>query len=107
MNLSCLIGQDKAVLLFADLKAQTRRCGGLEFKTRRGHFERFKTRANLHSHHTSGVKVRADVAAATVSRRTRDYQRGYLPKQIFSVDKAGLVCKRMPAHAQKFMVPND
>jgi hypothetical protein len=68
MNLSFLIIQEKALSLFKDLKLRAEEesianSEELEFKASRGWFEKFNNCANLHSLHTSGERVSADVAA--------------------------------------------
>jgi hypothetical protein len=103
MYLSFLNIQEKAMSLFKDLKLKAQEDGipnadDLEFQASHDWFETFKTCANLHSLHTSGERVSADVAAAMKFPKELimiTKHRGYSPKQIFSVDETGLFWKRM------------
>jgi hypothetical protein len=69
MNLSFLVIQEKPMSLLEDLKLKAQELGitnaeDLAFKASHGWFEKFKTCANLHSLHVSGIMVSTDVAAA-------------------------------------------
>lgn len=106
--LSKMVIQMKAKSLFDDIKSKevsNNNASGADaeknetFEASQGWFERFKTRANLHSISLKGEAASADMTAANnypAELKALVHEGGYDSKQVFNVDETGLFWKRLP-----------
>jgi hypothetical protein len=100
--LSKMVIQAKAKDLFDYIKSSVAEfcdCQDESFQASNGWFEKFKTRANIHSVHLKGEAASADIFAAEKypeELRAIISEGGYDKRQIFNVDETGFFWKCLP-----------